>query len=355
MLKETFGVILAGGQGTRFWPISRAKCPKQFLSISTSGESLIQATARRMGGLVSVDKQIIVTNDLHKELIEKHVPKRSLICEPLGRNTAASIGLAAIQVRRTNPDAVMIVLPADHAIGKEEQFLGIMQEAVKFASKNSSLVTIGIKPSWPNTGYGYIKRGPKIENSIYKVSRFFEKPNLERAKKYLENSDFYWNSGMFVWKASAILAAIEKHMPVLYAGLLKIEKSFGTPNETKVLHDVFESLESISIDFGVMELETNCVVLEAADFGWNDVGSWDAWASHFKKDAHGNLSTGEAIIIDSNDSVVYSQDRLVAVLGCQDMVIIDSPDALLVCPRSHVQDVRQVVQELKKKGRTDLI
>lgn len=348
-------VILAGGQGTRFWPISRTRKPKQFLSISPSGESLIQMTARRIQPLLNGSALFIVTNSLHQELTKEHVPKAEVLAEPIGRNTAASIGLAAIYARRSGQDPVLVILPADHAVKSEENLVKTLRSAVEIAANKDVLVTIGVKPTLAHTGYGYIKRGTQIDQGAYKVARFYEKPNLERAKKYIESDAFYWNSGMFAWRASVVLNAMEKYMPELYEGLLRIEASLDTNQVRSVCESVFENLESISIDFGVLEHATNCVVVESLPFGWNDVGSWDAWAEHFALDHDGNLLHGDALAIDAKDCVVHSENRLIAVLGAQDLIIIDGGDALLVCPRERVQDVRQIVEYLKSKGRDNLI
>ena len=349
-------VILAGGQGTRFWPISRMTKPKQFLSISATGESLIQATAYRSQQLMSPGREpLIVTNVLHKKLVHEHLPKAGILVEPVGRNTAASIGLAAIRLRKNGEDPVMVVLPADHSVKDEEKLRSSLSSAIKLASEHEILVTIGIEPSYPNTGYGYIKRGIPLNGSGFMVRRFFEKPNLERAVEYCKSNEFYWNSGMFVWRTSVVLEALEEYMPQLYAGLCEIEKGLDTDKEARVTEEIFGSFESISIDFGVLELARNCAVVPATPFGWNDVGSWDAWAEHFKKDETGNLLHGDAVALDSENCVVYSDKRFIAVLGAEDIVVIDSGDAILVCPRKRVQDVKKVVELLKEKGRETLI
>lgn len=348
-------VILAGGQGTRFWPISRAQKPKQFLSISSSGESLIQATARRVEPLSSGKPVLVVTNEQHTTLVREHLPYASIIGEPQGRNTAASIGLAAIHTRKKGADNLMVVLPADHSVQDEEGLRKTLVKAIEVAYNHDILVTIGVPPTYPHTGYGYIRRGIPVNGKGYMVRRFFEKPNLERAIEYCESGEFYWNSGMFAWKSSVILEAIQEHMPQLYSGLLEIEAVIGTEAESEVIKKVFEGLEPMSIDFGVLELARNCAVIPAESFGWNDVGSWDAWAEHFNKDNEGNLLHGDAVAIDSQNCVVYSDSRFMAVLGLDDIVVIDSGDAVLVCPRSRVQDVRSIVETLKAKKRFDLM
>ena len=354
-LKNLHVVILAEGQGSRFWPISRKKKPKQFLSISSCGESLIQATARRIRSISGEDRLWIITNDLHKDLIESSISGAKIVCEPVGRNTAASIGLAAVCLQKINPQAVMLVLPADHAVSDEKLFQETVMKALQTAGNQESLVTIGIAPTFAHTGYGYIKRGNKISTDIYAVNRFFEKPNLERANKYIESGEFYWNSGMFAWSVKAILQAIQDHLPEMHKGLLKIGESIGDKNETQVMREVFPTLESISVDFGILEHAKNCLVVKASDFGWNDVGSWDAWSEHFEKDRDGNLLHGDVMALASKNCVIHSEKRLAAVIGADNLIVIDAGDALLVCPREHVQDVRKVVEELQKQGRDKLI
>lgn len=355
-MTDTKVVILAGGQGARFWPISRMNRPKQFLSISANGESLIQATARRSQPLMSSGAHpLIVTNVLHQTLVKEHVPAAEILVEPLGKNTAASIGYAAIRMRKNGIDPVMVVLPADHAVQDDAKLQATLKKAVTLADKHEILVTIGIEPTYPNTGYGYIKRGIPLNGAGFMVRRFFEKPNLERAIEYCKSGDFYWNSGMFVWKSSVVLEAIEEYMPQLYAGLKEIEAAFDTPKENEVVLRVFQGMESTSIDFGVLELARNCAVVPAETFGWNDVGSWDAWAEHFRKDETGNLTHGDAVALESKNCVVYSGKRFIAVVGAEDMVVIDSDDAVLVCPRSKVQDVKKVVDYLKTQGRLQLM
>ena len=347
--------ILAGGQGARFWPISRMRRPKQFLSISSNGESLIQATARRVRDLGTV-APLIVTNAMHEALIREQVPDAAVLAEPIGRNTAASIGLAALQVRRRDPQTVMVVLPADHAFKREAELLHTLREAVAIAAAEDLLVTIGVPPAYPHTGYGYIKRSAALKGNGYLVGRFYEKPNLERARKYVESGDFYWNSGMFAWRAEVILEAIEIEMPELYQALMRIDAALGSPAEGAVIAREFEQLESVSIDFGVLEHARNCAVIAAGEIGWNDVGSWDAWGEHFSPDDEGNLIHGDALVLDSKNCLVHSQQqRLTAVLGMENLVVIDSGDALLVCPRERVQDVRRIVDELRARGRTNLV
>lgn len=348
-------VVLAGGHGTRFWPISRIKRPKQFLSISDDNESLISATARRLVPLVGEGAVWVVTNIEHKMLVEEHVPYAHILTEPVGRNTAASIGLAALHLRRVDPDTVMLLLPADHAVKDEEALRRTLLKAVDTAAQADQLVTVGIPPTSPHTGYGYIKRGKALAGGSYMVSRFYEKPNFERARRYVESGDFLWNSGIFAWNLDTIIGAIREFMPQLHEGLLKIDAALHTPQEAAIVAEVFAGLESTSVDFGILEHARNCAVVTAEPFGWSDVGSWDAWAEHFTTDENGNLLRGDTVIVDSRNCVVHSEKSLTAVIGAENLVIIDAGDALLVCPRGKVQDVRAVVEELKRRNRRDLM
>lgn len=350
-------VILAGGQGTRFWPVSRVSLPKQFLSITHDQKSLIRATADRAIQVSTKDNLWVVsTSPLHK-LVSEHVPEAKIIVESVPRNTAASIGLAAIKIGSVDPNGVMIILPSDHAVKNEKYLISLLKEAAELAAKQPLLVTFGIRPTSPQTGYGYIRRGGAIHgfDNAFFVRRFFEKPNQERAQEYVQAGDFLWNSGMFAWSVSSILAAIEDELPLLHAGLQEIKNSLGTKQEEEVIARVFDGLESISIDFGVLEHVRNTAVIQADDFGWNDVGAWDAWAEYFQSDKAGNQIEGEVLMIESERCIVRSSGRLIAVLGLEDLVVIESQDATLICPRERVQDVRKVVDQLRACGKDKLL
>lgn len=354
-LSSVYSVILAGGYGTRFWPISRERKPKQFLSISGSPSSLLESTISRISVLTPKDRIMVVANQEHRELVAEQAAGCIALSEPCGRNTAASIGWAALHLLKRNKDGCMIVLPADHTIKNETLLIELFKEAIELASNSDNLVTIGIRPSSAHTGYGYMRRGEQIGPRSYRVQRFFEKPNFERAKEYFISKEYYWNSGMFIWRADTLLNAIKTHLPEMYQLLMKIEKSIGHNDEIEVTKRAFEAFDPISIDFGVLEHARNCVAIEAHDLGWSDVGSWDAWAEHFDTDKNGNLIHGDALTVECNGCIVHSEQRHVSVLGMQDVVVIDSKDALLVCPRSKLQEVKRIVSELKARSRNELL
>jgi len=349
-------VILAGGQGTRFWPMSRKARPKPFLPFGDGKESLIQATARRARELVGDASRLwVVTNEVQRALAEEHVPDARIISESLPRNTAAAIGLAAAHIRAVDPSAVMVVLPADHAIEREDLLLAALREASALASAEPLIVTVGVPPTSPHTGYGYIRRGASLRGSSYMVHRFYEKPNQERAEQYVASGLYCWNSGMFISSVETAWSAFEEHMPELFGALEKVTAALETAEYEAVVRGQFEPLESISIDFGVLELARNCAMVWSEPFGWNDIGSWDAWADHFEHDARDNLFRGDVVAIESEGCTVHSEHRLCALVEVSNIVVVDSGDALLICSRDRVQDVKLVVDELRKRGRNDLL
>lgn len=358
--KNIYAVIMAGGAGTRFWPLSRESSPKQMLKI-IGEDTMIRQTIKRLHGFVPYGNVSIVTSEnlafdlrFHLEELKKGKKHLKIIAEPFGRNTAAAIGLAAVCLEKIDPDSAMVVLPADHSICNEKAFIKTLKKAAECA-EGGYLVTLGIKPTKPETGYGYIKAGTRCKGQdARKVEKFTEKPDIKTAQRYLADGNYLWNSGIFVWKVSVILDEIKRYMPSLYKGLLKIEKAIGTEKEKKAVEDVYSKLESISIDYGVLEKSKNVMVVPA-DFGWSDVGSWAVLDEVLTHDANGNIIKGNVINIESNDSLVFGSDRLVATVGLKDMIVVDTSDATLVCPKDKAQDVRKVVDELKKRGREECL
>lgn len=353
---NVYAILMAGGVGTRFWPRSREKSPKQVLSV-TGKETLIQATYKRLNSLVDDSRILVVTNYDQKNVIHGQLPKLSsenFILEPFGRNTAPCIGLAAIQVAYQDPESVMVVLPADHVIGDVEEFQSVLKLAVEFASKENGLVTLGITPDEPATGYGYIQVGDEVLKSnshrVHKVRTFAEKPNLDTAKRFLKSGDFFWNSGMFIWKASTILQEINDKLPEIYDGLMEINRGINTPNYQRIVEEAYRRFRGISIDVGVMQQSDNVYVIPA-DMGWNDVNSWETVYEISLKDKNANSTEcAELVNIDSRKCYVYSPEKVVALVGVDNLIVVDTGDALLVCKKSAAQDVKEVVDYLKKKG-----
>jgi len=355
-------VIMAGGRGTRFWPRSREKKPKHLLDI-LSDRTIIQETVDRIRPLVKPQNILIVTGKKHApELMRQlpDIPAENILIEPVGRNTAACIGWAAVHVQKKAKDDVMVVLPSDHGIGDPERYRKVLAAAALAAEKENGLVTIGIEPTSPHTGYGYmeggVSEGKVAGESLLRVKSFREKPDLKKAKAFLKKGNFYWNSGMFVWKASKILAEIAQYLPDLYSGLMTIKASLGKDSETRTVSKIYSGLRSISIDYGVMEKARDVFVIPAS-FGWSDVGSWDALWEISARDQNGNAATGgsPAIFENTGNSLVYSPKKLVALIGMQDVLVIETKDALLICKKGQSQDVKKIVDTLEAKKQTQLL
>jgi len=355
-----FAVIMAGGKGSRFWPRSRERMPKHLLDI-LSERTIIRETVDRIRPLVTAERTLIVTGRGHAaELIRQlpEIPAENILIEPFGRNTAPCIGLAALHILKRVPDAVMLVLPSDHRIGNEPGFRGVLQAAAKAAFRDDSLVTIGIRPTGPETGYGYIEQGDLFSTSgnekIYRVRSIREKPPPEQAEQFFRQCGFSWNSGMFVWKASTILKAIERFLPDLYRGLLQIREALGTDREEDVVGTIYAGLQSVSIDYGVMEKAKDVLIIPG-DFGWSDVGSWDTLWEVTGKDRDGNAVRGPFLGIDAGDSLIHSPGKLVVLVGVRDLLVVETDDALLICRRGRSQDVRKVTELLEREGRKDYL
>jgi len=356
-MPELYAVIMAGGIGARFWPRSRERMPKQLLKIFGNA-SLLQATYTRIASIVPAERIYIVTNEVQLDAVIEQlpkIPKENFLAESVGRNTAPCIGLAALHVKRMNPQGVMLVLPADHRIENEPAFHRVIQIAARVADESGYLVTIGIEPTRPETGYGYIQlidepdsSNPYFDEQVYRVKTFAEKPNLATAKKFLESGDFLWNSGMFVWRADVILDQIKQFLPDLAEGLATIEPTIGTPQYADTVETVYGLIRSVSIDYGVMEKAKHVYVVKA-DFGWSDVGSWDEVYRLLPKDEEGNAIDGLVLTKDTSRSLIHSTGRLVAVVGASDLIVIETPDVVLVCKRTHSQDVKEIVDTIRRK------
>ena len=349
-------VIMAGGRGERFWPKSRNSCPKQFLSLTSDGETMIRKTVNRLRPMVEAEDIFIVTNAAYKDLVKDQLPEVSeenILAEPCARNTAPCIAFAAAVIGRKYDDAIMLVLPSDHLIGYEDIYISTLKKAVAVAEEGKNLVTIGITPTYPETGYGYINFG-KEAGSAYEVERFVEKPDLATAKKYLASGKYLWNSGMFVWKISSIMTDLKEFMPDIYEGALRIGESFGTDKFTETLVKEFTAFTSESIDFGIMEKASNIFTIPGS-FGWDDVGSWLAVERINETDDDKNYVDGDVITVDSQRTTICGGKRLVAAIGTRDIIIVDTDDVLLVCSKNNTQDVKKVIAQLKERGRNELV
>jgi mannose-1-phosphate guanylyltransferase/mannose-6-phosphate isomerase len=343
-----YAVILAGGVGSRFWPFSRELEPKQLMKI-VGETSLLQATVERVRGMITPSNIYVITNNIYfyevkAQLARFGIPDDNIILEPQGKNTAPAVGLAAKLIAHTDPEAMLVVLPADHHIKGLAEFRHTLKQAIQAASEGL-LVTIGIKPANPSTGYGYIKvKGKKA--IVYSVERFFEKPSLKDAEKYIKSKDFYWNSGMFVWKAGVFLSEVKRYLPGLYRLLNSI-------HVLKDIERVWPKIKAISIDYGIME-RSKKIALVPAKFYWTDLGSWDSLEEFFPKDKSGNILSPDTLAMDCKGVGVFSRgNRLICAVGAKDLVVADTPDALLVCDRNRTQEVKNLVAMLKSANRRE--
>ena len=357
-----YSVIMAGGSGTRFWPYSRKDRPKQFLNI-TGNKSMMVETCERLRPVSVEEEIIIVLGDAHLKEARRLFGKKKvhILAEPVGRNTAPCIGLGAVYARHLGCRGPIAFLPADHFIGDVPSFLKALETAAK-AAESGGIVTLGIVPSRPENGYGYIRGSntgkEKPGNMVYPVSAFVEKPDLEKALKYIQEGDYYWNAGIFIATEETILKEIEKHLPLLYEGLLETEESLGKDTFENSLKRVYEKLESVSFDYGIMEKTQADISVVPCECGWSDVGSW-ASLYDLRSNDHddrGNLFDGDTILVDcENNFISGMSERLVACLGLKNCVVIDTNDALLIADINRSQDIRRIVEELKKKKREDLL
>jgi mannose-1-phosphate guanylyltransferase len=351
-----FAVIMAGGSGTRFWPASRAHLPKQFLAI-TGDRTMLEETLERAERFAPPDRISIVVGRVHADLTYQILSGKrvEILVEPRGRNTAACVGLAALHAKRIAEDEPMIVLPADHYISDVESFTQTIRAAADVA-RDGAIITLGVTPERPETGYGYIHTGAEVGKhlgqSYFSVRRFVEKPDYQTALGYLSSGDYLWNGGIFVFTARTILEEIKACMPELHEGLMEIERAINTPDYDAAVERVYDRIESISIDYGVMEKTSKPIYVFKADFGWSDVGSWQALYElrHAECDHQGNLSLGDSMVIDAKRNMVFSTtDRKVALLGVEDLVVVDTPDAVMVARLDRSQDVKRFADQYRER------
>lgn len=356
-MKKT-ALIMAGGRGERFWPKSRKSLPKQFLSLTGDGKTMIQLTVERILPLVDMQDIYIATNRSYKALVRQQLPElpeENILCEPVAKNTAPCIGLGAMHIAKKYEDAVMFVLPSDHLIKYNAMYIDTLRRASEVAEEGENLVTLGIMPDYPETGYGYIKFQPDARKGVaFEVERFVEKPDLETAKRYLATEQYLWNSGMFIWRVSTILHNMEKYLPETYAGLGRIRDAIGTSEENEVLEKEFALFKSESIDYGIMEKADRIYTLPGS-FGWDDVGSWNAVERIQPANEFGNVVNGNAVTVDTKRCIIQGGKKLIATVGLEDIIIVDTDDALLVCEKGDAGEIKKVLENLKICNRTEYL
>ncbi len=349
MENNKYCVIMAGGIGTRFWPKSRQSMPKQFLDILGTGKSFIRHTYERFEKLVPPENFLVVTNIKYKQLVLEHLPElkeEQILCEPIGRNTAPCIAYAAYTLLKKNPDAEMIVTPSDHMILNEDDFRVIIKECMEFAAGHDAMLTVGIKPTRPETGYGYIQVSDN--QIISKVKCFTEKPNLELAQTFIQCGEFFWNSGIFIWKVNTIIEAFKKYLPdhhQLFSAVLKAQTS---EEERNIAETAFSECRAISIDYGIMEKADN-VYVRCGEFGWSDVGTWGSVYQHSRKDRYANAIPQEGCYVyDTRSSIVsVPKDKIAIISGLKEYIVVDTDDVLMICPRSEEQSIKKFIDEVK--------
>jgi mannose-1-phosphate guanylyltransferase len=349
-----YALIMAGGTGTRLWPLSRSNRPKQALQL-VGERTMFQHSVDRLGPLFKPEEIFVVTRSEHAPILaaqSPEIPQANFIIEPEGRGTAPAIALGAIHLHRLDPNATMVVVTADHFISEKGRFQQALRAAI-LAAEKGHLVTLGISPSSPSTGFGYVQQGQAMgsleELPFFQVERFTEKPNQETARQMVQSGNYSWNSGMFIWRLDRIMDEFARQMPEFYAQLSQVEKTLGTPEYESTIQHVWPRVAKQTIDYGIMEGARDVVVFPVS-IGWSDIGSWASLLELLPKDAQGNINIGPTLQIDTHDSLVFGSRRLIATIGVEDMVIVDTEDALLICPKEREQDVREIVKRLTSAG-----
>jgi mannose-1-phosphate guanylyltransferase len=358
-MSSYYALIMAGGGGTRLWPLSRRARPKQALTL-VGERTMFEHAVDRIASLFQPEEIFVVTGEEHLEsllLQAPELPRANFLLEPVGQGTAPAIGLGAVHLRRRDPQAVMVVLTADHFIRDVERFRRVLTVAAQVAEKGH-LVTLGITPSFPSTGFGYIQQGEQLYEvdgfAVFRALRFTEKPSPETAFQMVESGLYTWNSGMFIWRVDRIMEEFARQMPDLYDVLMQIDAVLGTPAYEPTLRRLWPQLVPQSIDYGVMEGARDVVVIPV-DIGWSDVGNWSSMREILPADADGNVVVGEHVGLDTRNTIVFGGRRLIATIGLEDMIIVDTDDALLICPLDREQDVREMVRQLREMGRKDVL
>ncbi|MCH8474304.1 MAG: NTP transferase domain-containing protein [Opitutales bacterium] len=354
-MSSRFVVIMAGGRGERFWPQSRQQKPKHLLPI-VGDKPMLTQTVERLKGFVPAKNVLIITNREQVAAVREicpSLPAGNIIAEPVGRDTAAAIGLAMVLVKDRDPEASFAMLPADHVINDAKAFHQTLDKAFVFAQENEKLITIGIPPTHPATGFGYIQKGEELEKvkgeSIYDVRRFVEKPDQQTAEDYLASKDYYWNAGMFVWRVEVIEKAFADYTPGLHHGLLKLSRALSEKQDIdELLDELYPDLDKISIDYAIMEKSPEVVTIEAG-FDWDDVGAWPAVSSHYPADEAGNVIKGTGFVQEGRNNLIFSEgDHAVTAIGVEDLIVVHTADATLICPKSKAQEIKKLVQSLGK-------
>jgi mannose-1-phosphate guanylyltransferase len=361
MNKNYYAIIMAGGIGSRFWPISRTSHPKQFLDILGTGKTLIQNTYDRFLKICPKENIYVVTNEIYSDLVKKQLPDMAgnqILTEPVMRNTAPCIAYGSFKIENLNPDAAIVIAPSDHLILDEAAFVSAIEKSLEVASKQNCLITLGIKPSRPDTGYGYIQYTENtIDDDFHKVKTFTEKPTLEIAKTFIQSGDFLWNAGIFVWSAKAIVNAFGQYLPEMHEIFAEARAVYNTPDEKSIVHKSYLQCTNISIDYGIMEKADNVYVLPS-EFGWSDLGTWASIYELADKDYVGNavIPNEKVIMYDSSNCMVnVPADKLVILQGLHDFIVVESNNTLLICPRDQEQNVKKVVADVKHKFGTKYI
>jgi mannose-1-phosphate guanylyltransferase len=363
---KNYAIIMAGGVGTRFWPKGTSKLPKQFLKVAHDSDSMIQQSFKRLDGLVDISRIFIVTSIKQKDLVRKQLPQiheENILCEPFGKNTAPCIGLACLFIKQFDPKGNVFVLPSDHIIEDVKEFQRVVNSGLKYVSENGGIVTLGLTPTKPETGYGYIQydilnmtdvclknlEGEEVHEKIFKVKTFAEKPNLELAKAFIDSGDFLWNSGMFIFRVDTMIKEIKNYLPDLHSSMEKLEDKLHSNDFPEALELAYSQIKGISIDYGIME-KTNHVYTIRSSFGWSDVGSWDEIYNLKEKDINGNVTKGNTVMVDTKNCLIINDQKITATVNVEDLLIIDTENGLLICKKGESQNVKEIVDYLKRKG-----
>jgi mannose-1-phosphate guanylyltransferase len=363
MNRNNYALIMAGGVGSRFWPVSRTEFPKQFIDFFGVGKTLIQSTYDRFLKICPPENIFIVTNEIYREIVKEQLPElndNQILAEPIMRNTAPCISYGSMKIAMLNPNATIVVAPSDHTITDPDAFISAINQSLEAATENDCLITLGIKPSRPDTGYGYIQyteHSLRTDADIFKVKIFTEKPNLDLAKSFIQSGDFLWNAGIFIWSAQAINKAFQRHLPDMHEIFYQGNSMYNTESEGQFISDAYQQCTNISIDFGIMEKAENVYVLPA-DFGWSDLGTWASIYENAELDYVGNavIPSEKVVMFNSSNCMVnVPKDKLVILQDLHDYIVVESNDTLLICPRSQEQSIKQIVADVKSRFGTKYI